>query len=568
MDHDTRPQGTLTFQPAGVWLLTRMKARATWNHIRGVVEEAPVKVFAAGVFVSVIWLALYELFLVVFRSFQADLLQSAIAIPLLFNFFFAALLVLLTFSNAILMYTTMFMHEESEYLLSAPLKPLSTVTLKYLEGLFFSSWSLFLLGLPLMKAIADVQNEAWVFYPLFIAYFLAFVPIPGAMGLMLAWGFARYLPRTARRWLAYVGGALFLASAIWGLRSVRQLDWISDDWIHGFFDRLSLIESAILPSSWVSRGIEWALRDDRATAVKYLLLTLANALFLSWAAIHIVARRFQSAYDRASASRGSAVRQAATAGGGIVGAVFFFLPRQARLIAVKDFRTFVRDPMQWSQLAILFGLMALYLLNTPRFTIDTDTGRWKTLIPFLNLAAISFILATFTSRFVFPMVSLEGRQIWLIGLLPFPRWWILAAKFSFAFLVTAVSASSVMLLASYILRVGTTATLINMVVMISVCFGLCGLSIGLGARMPMFEQRSPARIANGLGGTINLIASVFMISLMLTGMGLVTFRFGGHHTAMGSSTAIWILVGVAGIGVGSGVGAMIVGARHFKRLEV
>ena len=33
---------------------------------------------------------------------------------------------------------------------------------------------------------------------------------------------------------------------------------------------------------------------------------------------------------------------------------------------------------------------------------------WGSLVPFLNLCAVTLILATFTSRFVFPMISLEG----------------------------------------------------------------------------------------------------------------------------------------------------------------
>jgi hypothetical protein len=104
--------------------------------------------------------------------------------------------------------------------------------------------------------------------------------------------------------------------------------------------------------------------------------------------------------------------------------------------------------------------------------------------------------------------------------------------------------------------------------MISVCFGLCGLAIGLGARMPMFDQRSPARIANGLGGTLNLIASVVMISVMLTGMGWVAFQFRGNFTHPRSWAPIVILAGVVIVGFGAGVVAMIVGARHFQRLEV
>ena len=46
-------------------------------------------------------------------------------------------------------------------------------------------------------------------------------------------------------------------------------------------------------------------------------------------------------------------------------ALFFFLPRPIRLLILKDLRTFRRDPAQWSQFLIFFGLLAFYFLNIP-----------------------------------------------------------------------------------------------------------------------------------------------------------------------------------------------------------
>ncbi len=555
--------------PAGVGLLVRMKCRALLNQTREIVEDAPVKVFATTGFIAMIWYALYEVFWRGFAYFHIDALQSAVAIPLLFNFFFVALLVLLTVSNAILAYGSLFLHEEAAYLLSSPLRPRTTVGLKYAESLFFSSWSLLLLGLPLMMAIARVQNEPWVFYPLFLLYFVTFIPIPGAMGLILAWVIARHLPRTARRALACGACATLVITVIWGLRSVQQLDWIQEDWLDGFFARMSLIQASILPSTWVTRGIEAAIDNRVGDAVRYLVVLAANGLFLSWIAVHLVAGGFVAAYDRASATRGKLERPACAASGGFAGRLFFFLPPPARLIAAKDMRTFFRDPMQWSQLAILFGLMSLYLLNTPRFTLGDTPSRWTAIVPFLNLTAVSFILATFTSRFVFPLVSLEGHQLWLIGLLPYSRTWILGAKFSFAMVVTLSAASGVMMLASYILRISFVSAAIHWMVAASVCYGLCGFAVGFGGRLPQFEHRNAARIANGLGGTINLVASVLLIAVMLFGMGYVTWRVGDRGITTRTDGMIFAICGlVVLIGIVAGTCAMVVGARHLKRVEV
>lgn len=571
-DHASVPSRVESFAPAGVFLLLRMKYRATSNHVRELVDEAPIKVLVTGLFIGLIWLALYGLFAGVFEYFQTNLLQSVIAIPLVFNFFFVALLALLTFSNAILVYGALFTGDEAHYLLSSPLHPLSTVALKYGESLVFSSWSLILLGLPLMMAIARVQGESWIFYPMFIAFFLAFVPIPGAIGLLVAWIVARFLPGSVRRVLAYGAILALVAVVAWSLRSVRAVQDLTGDWMKGFFTRLSLIEASILPSTWVTRGIEAALNDQTADATRYLVVVIANALFLSWAAVHLVAGGLVKAHDRVGSSSGTSGawsrRNAVAASGGFAGRLFFFLPHHARLIAAKDLRTFVRDPMQWSQLAILFGLMALYLANMPRFDIDETSGRWAVVVPFLNLTAVSFILATFTSRFVFPMISLEGHQLWLIGLFPIRRAWILVAKFSFAFTVTFGVAACVMTLASYILRISGMAAVLNLLVTASVCYGLCGFAVGIGARLPMFSQTNPARIANGLGGTINLIASVTLIAVMLSGVAYITYKVGEEGFDYTTDLHLMLVfAAVVSVGLIAGTWAMVIGARHFDRIE-
>ncbi len=97
--------------------------------------------------------------------------------------------------------------------------------------------------------------------------------------------------------------------------------------------------------------------------------------------------------------------------------LFFFLPRPIRLLILKDLRTFRRDPAQWSQFLIFFGLLAFYFLNIPRLGYGVQSPSWRNLVSFLNLSVTALILSTFTSRFIFPLLSLEGRNFWVLGLL-------------------------------------------------------------------------------------------------------------------------------------------------------
>lgn len=549
-------------------LLLRVRSRLVYNRTTQAMREAPVRLTAAILLVGLIWVGLYGLFSLVFHQLSRTPLEATVAIPLVFNFFFVAMLALLAFSNAIIAYGSMFARQEPAYLLTLPLSTLDVVSIKYLESLALASWSVVLLGMPLMFAMARTVDHP-VFYVLFIAFFIAFLPIPGALGVLLAWAVARFFPR---RWTKAATFTSALVLIIWiasVLRSLRLGETAAEVWLRAFLNRMGFVQSALLPNNWVAAGIDNAMHGNFELSLRYLGVVLANAFFLSWLAVRVVSRHFDTAYDRATSGKSGPGRVAAEASGGLAGMVFWYLDRPLRLVAAKDLRTFFRDPAQWSQLTILFGLLVLYLTNMPTLRLEFSASGWFLVIPFLNLCAVSLILATFTCRFVFPLISLEGQKLWLMGVLPMRRGRILRAKFAFSMTVTLLVAFGSMTLAAYMLHLDTVWTVIHLSVTFGVCFGLCGFSVGIGARVPLFGQTNVARIANGLGGTLNLLASVALVSFLLMGVGVATWRCRNLPTNTIPDAASLVSCGLSiAAGVFAGLYALRMGARHFDRVEV
>src|SRR6185295_13131757 len=128
-----------------------------------------------------------------------------------------------------------------------------------------------------------------------------------------------------------------------------------------------------------------------------------------------------------------------------VAALLFFVDRNVRLIVAKDLKSFVRDPVQWSQFLIFFGLLAVYFLNLRGFAYQLKVPAWKALIALLNLCATSLTLSTFTTRFVFPQLSLEGKRFWLLGVAPASRGMVITGKFFFCFVGALVVSESLIL---------------------------------------------------------------------------------------------------------------------------
>ena len=146
---------------------------------------------------------------------------------------------------------------------------------------------------------------------------------------------------------------------------------------------------------------------------------------------------------------------------------------------------------------------------------------------------------------------------------------ILLAKFAFAMTVTLLVAIGAMVLAIIMLDLNVVWACVHLVVTFAICFGLCGFSVGIGARLPMFQHTNGARIANGLGGTTNLLATVLLIAVVLGGVGLATWRSRWlARDALPDLITLSLCGAAALVAILSGAAALWMGARHFRRVEV
>jgi ABC-2 type transport system permease protein len=186
---------------------------------------------------------------------------------------------------------------------------------------------------------------------------------------------------------------------------------------------------------------------------------------------------------------------------------------------IKDLRLFRRDPLQWSQFLLFFGLLSFYFIYVRRFDYGRQLTGWMTAIGFMNLGVVGLILSTFTTRFVFPLVSLEGQRFWILGTAPIDRREILWSKFLFATIITSVPCALLVFLSDIALQLWQRTpamVLLHQLICLLLATGLSALSVGLGARLPDLHESSPAKIAAGFGGTLTLILSaLFVVAVVL-----------------------------------------------------
>jgi ABC-2 type transport system permease protein len=552
-----------------LWLLLRCRATQLRNMVDQQLRDAPGRTFVVLVLLVVFWVGLYLLFWRVLHHVHSWGLVGVVADQHLFVHFFLVLAVMLAFSNAILTFGTLYGRGEAAFLLGSPLRAREVVLVKWFEGILLSSWSFLLLGVPLMLAVARDTPVEWYYYPLFLGHFLGFVAIPACLGLLAAWAVAMWAPRRPIM-IAIASGCIVILILIYWLSSISEHALESEEWLRVVFKQVGVLKQPLLPSTWTAKGVVGAMRHEVGDSLFYLLVVLGNAGFLSWLTINLLGHWWPDAYSRAQQGRFQPTIRYGWLTRATCAVLFCYLPLRLRRVMLKDLRGFARDAKQWSQMLIMLGLLVIYVLNLRRMPVDLENPNIKGLIAFLNLTTVSLILATFTSRFVYPLVSLESQQLWLIELLPVRRATLLLVKFLFALTVTGLSAGLVMGLAVKVLNLPTAWAWLNLGVCFGVCIGLSGLSIGLGARFPVLGNRNPARIASGFGGTLNLIASMAFVGLLMTGVGALTFKEMSRSFRFSDalSPGSWLLVGgLLVLSVVVAGGALYAGVRHFERLE-
>src|SRR5207247_5113415 len=133
-------------------------------------------------------------------------------------------------------------------------------------------------------------------------------------------------------------------------------------------------------------------------------------------------------------------------------------------------------------------LVSFYTANTRRF-YDQDIGRaYQNGVSLLNLTATSFLLCAYTGRFIYPMLSLEGRKFWILGLLPLQRERLLWGKFAFLTTGALLIAEFLVVLSDVMLEMPLVGLGLHVLTVAVLALGLSGLSVGLGRRMPNFNQ--------------------------------------------------------------------------------
>jgi ABC-2 type transport system permease protein len=556
-------------------LFQRLRWRLLRNTLRVTLHGSLLRVVIVLACSALIW---GGIFAVTSRAF--DFLNEK-RIPLaggivgtVFDFLFLALTVLLLFSSGIILYSSLFASAESLFLLSTPAAADQVFAYKFQGAVMFSSWAFLLLGSPILVAYGFAFSVAWYYYGFMLLFFVGFVLLPGSLGAMICLVIVNCLPRHFRHVVVLLGVLLVAAVSLWLYRSTPSnwSEFLHRDFVDRLVGQFAAAQGPLSPNHWLSRGLQSAARGEAGQAAYYLALVWSNGLFLYVLTAWMGARLYRRAYNRIATGGTLRRRYGGAWLDRLLSGLVAFLDPQTRLLIIKDFRMFRRDPAQWAQVLIFTGLMVLYFTNMRRFYQEELGQTYQHGISLMNLAATALLLCAYTGRFIYPMLSLEGRKFWILGLLPLRRERLLWGKFAFSATWALLIAEFLVIFSDLMLGMAGRLIAVHALTVAALALGLSGLSVGLGAWIPNFRESDPSKIAVGFGGTLNLIICLLFLLLEVGLMAAPWHWQSLRQDPVNLTTAeTWLPRVATLVGLMLGVAAVIVplrvGASTLRRME-
>jgi len=562
----------------GLTGIARAQLRIFKNNIAGIKSQPLIKTSFISVFIVLFWVGALALMYKGLWYFNRFPIVGPALVDEAIYLFFAALFIMLTLSSVIVCYVTYYNSPEVDYLFSKPVHDTVIFMYRFFQSVFFSSWAFLFLGVPFLLAYGLVKHVPLWFYLSIPFYFVPFILLPAALASITVLLFVKFIAHRRNKHILIAASTMVVVvSYAYYMMYIRpelfaksEIDYFLNDLLH----HLSIFKYPLFPGYWMAKSVIHSGVTDIGNGLLYFVafsLTTVVSLQINW---FLAEKTFYSSW---LSSRGGRAKKNFPMHRGIVNnlsKLLSFLPRFTTAMVIKDIKVFLRDPGQWFQFLIYFAILTIYILNLRNLPSSLNSASydtyWKFIITFLNLSATALVLAGLTVRFLFPLMSLEGNKVWILGLAPITFRHILFEKFITSFVGILFISELLMISTNIMLRTKLSLMLISCGLAVMISLGLVGLSVGLGSIYPNFKEDNSAKIVSGFGGTLNFIIALFYVIFTIASFAIPLFSYEVHHSI--TERTFYHLLAICGITniiatMVIGIIPMILGYKQLENME-
>jgi len=436
----------------------------------------------------------------------------------IFQMMWILLFAMLIFSAMITAVSTLYLSEDNEILLAAPLPPREIFQMRFFTTSITTSWMVIIFSLPIFGAYDRVFEAGVFFWPLILFSVPAVALIASSFAVLLTILIVYLFPaRRTKDIVLYLSlcCGLFLYLVF---RLMRPEDLVNPEQYSQFIEYFSAISAPAgpwLPAGWAANLLSDYLLDRQ---IDWLLtgLLCTTPMVLYFLGEIAMDRLFMKGFSKSQESFGGhrnfhPVRR-------FQGRLSWFFR--------KELRQFTRDSNEWSQLFMLGALIVVYLYNFKMLPLDSSplpTVYISNLIAFANIGLAGFLAASLATRFVYPSIGSEKGAFYLIATSPLSLEKFLWYKYLFYLGPFTLLALTLVTASNHLLQISGPMWWISLYTTLIITWTVLGLALGYGALFADFKSENRAA-AMGPGAILFLFCAVFY-ELVIIGLGLIpTYR--------------------------------------------
>jgi ABC-2 type transport system permease protein len=499
-----------------LWTLLTPKWRSALTRANQDRTDSRIRVLLLGFVGLLFWVAVFGIGFRVLRYLRSvDEIGNLMAGKVL-EVILLAFLSILLLSNIITALSTFFLAKDLDLLVASPVSGVRLYLSKLAETIVHSSWMVALLSLPIFTAYGIVFEGGILFPFVALAAFIPYLIMPAVVGSAFTLVLVNIFPaRRTRELLSLIAtGAVVIV--VVSLRFMRPEQLAQPEGFKNLVDYLAVLRtptSPLLPSEWTAGMVmNWLLHV--ADPMPIVKLWGAAALTVTIGAL-IHQKLYFHGFSKAQEG---AERKVLRPMRGPLSRLLRSQSPSKREFILKDLRLFFRDNTQWSQLILLAVLLLVYLFNIKSLPLHSGERvpfRLVTVISFLNLGLAGFVLAAVAARFIFPGISLEGRQMWLLRSSPLDPRSMLWSKYWIGTVPLLVLALIITIFTNWLLHASAFMMTVAVGTILLYTLAAGALALSFGALYPQFGTENAAQIPTSFGGLVYMMSSLCLLALII-----------------------------------------------------
>jgi len=497
-------------------LLAFMKVSVDWK-LEGILKNVGSFLVYTGFTIGAFFLTRNTIGFLLEQAHVGLFLLHRFLSMLLYVFFLS-----INVGNIIVSYSTLYKSNEVWYLLTKPVSHTSLFVIKFLDNFFYSSTTLFVVGIAVLAGYGSHFHLPWTFYVwVVVLLFIPFMFLAAVIGVMMLFALIKLAQRFGARLVVASLSLVYVSSiyAFFTLTNPMKLVGAVMRYypnINQYFGFLDPPFSKFLPNHWVAESLYWTVAGDVSRVLPHVALLFGVCLVVSVVAV-ILARRWY--YDTWLAFLSLRLQREDSTRA----SRFFHLAKDSRLepqtevLLKKELHQFFREPSQWIHLCVILFLVATFIATISQIEIAEGNPFLRAVSYLVVFLFNAFMISSIALRFIYPMVSIEGEAFWKTRSAPIALNKVAMVKFAISFLLTLVIGLALNAF-SRPLRLPASLQTPTFANVAFITLAMAALSFGMGSLFATFKERNPIRVASSQGASLTFLLSliylVFLIAVL------------------------------------------------------